>query len=211
MNRKKVALAILLIALLLSLIYSVSSQPKAKRAGVLKYKGSGPTSKAQTALPFSSSSSARVDDTKVNLAGLDKEYPRYSGIRRNIFSPIFQEDIKPESKPAPGKINLPVPPPPPLAPPPPPAPPVPQVPEITPVQRDMAKFTFLGFLKKDNKKTIFLSSDKEIFLVKKGDTIAGKYQVTNLTDEALTIQPLADGGEIIIPLVENKTLAAPRR
>ncbi|NJD91601.1 MAG: hypothetical protein FIA91_08820 [Geobacter sp.] len=75
----------------------------------------------------------------------------------------------------------------------------------------MATFTFLGFLKKESRKTIFLSNGKEIFLVKKGDRIAGKYDVTSLTDEALTISSLQDGGEILIPLVENKPLSAPKK
>ena len=35
----------------------------------------------------------------------------------------------------------------------------------------MARYTFLGFLQKDNRKTVFLSRDKEIVLVKKGDKI----------------------------------------
>ena len=75
----------------------------------------------------------------------------------------------------------------------------------------MAKFTFLGFLKKDNIKTIFLSKDKEIFLAKKGDKIAGRYEIANITDDALMISILPDGGEIIIPLVENRSLSAPRQ
>jgi hypothetical protein len=110
---------------------------------------------------------------------------------------------------------LPPPPPPPKKPPPaPPAPPVvtpPPAPPVDPVARDIARFTFLGFLKKDNKKTIFLSSDKEIYLVKKGDKIAGKYDVTNVTDEALTISVASSGNEIVIPLVENRALSAPNR
>jgi len=75
----------------------------------------------------------------------------------------------------------------------------------------MAKFTFLGFLKKDNRKTIFLTNGKEIFLVKKGDKLSGRYDVTALTDEALTITSIQDGGEIVIPLVESRPLAAPRK
>ncbi len=75
----------------------------------------------------------------------------------------------------------------------------------------MATFTFLGFLKKDNKKTIFLSNGKEIFVVKKGDKISGKYDVTAVTEEALTITSIQSGGEVVIPLVENSPLAAPRR
>ena len=89
--------------------------------------------------------------------------------------------------------------------------PPPAVAEPTPLQREMAKFTFLGFLKKENRKTIFLSNGKEIFLVKKGDKIAGKYDVTSLTDETLTISSIKDGGEILIPLVENRPLNVSRK
>ncbi len=73
----------------------------------------------------------------------------------------------------------------------------------------MAKFTFLGFLKKDDKKTIFLAKENEILLVKKGDKIANNYQVANITDEALTINPISGEGQIVIPLVENMPLSAP--
>jgi hypothetical protein len=138
---------------------------------------------------------------------LNQQKDRFTGYKRNIFKPIFHEEQK----------GLPVPPPPP--PPKRQAPPLPikeapatmpvqQVAEPTPMQRDMAAFTFLGFLKKGDKKTIFLSSNKEIFLARKGDRLAGKYDVTTITDEALVITS-QDGSEIIIPLVENKPLAAP--
>lgn len=210
MNRKKLTLAILVLLLILSIIYSVFSQPRQKKAGTLKYPGKGATVSQTGSKAFSTSTSARIDDKKLHLQLLDKEYPKFAGFRRNIFAPIFHEDVKPESRPT-GRINLPIPPPPPVRPAPPVAPPAMQMPEQTPVQRDMARFTFLGFLKKDNSKTIFLSSDKEIFLVKKGDTIAGKYEVANLTEDALTIHPLSGGGEIVIPLIENKSLAAPKR
>ena len=128
---------------------------------------------------------------------------------RNIFKPIFEIGVKKPSVPLP-----PPPPPPEIKPVPPPVPvppPPPQVIEQTPEQRDLATFTFLGFLKKENRRTIFLTNGKEIFVVKKGDKISGKYNVTSLTDEALTISSLLDGREIVIPLVENKPLAAPRR
>lgn len=210
MNRKKLALAILVILLILSIIYSVFSQPRQKKAGSLKYPGTGATVSQPRSKVFSSLSSARIDDKKLHLELIDKEHSKFAGFKRNIFSPIFHEDVKQETKPT-GRINLPIPPPPPVRPAPPVTPPAMQVPEQTPVQRDMARFTFLGFLKKDNNKTIFLSSDKEIFLVKKGDTIAGKYEVSNLTEDVLTIHPLVGGGEIVIPLVENKSLAAPKR
>lgn len=211
MNRKKLTLAILLVLLVLSIIYNVFSQPRQNRTTTLKYQGTTLRNAPSGSKAFATTSSAKVDDKKVHLDLLDKSHSKFAGFKRNIFSPIFQEEAKLESKTS-GRINLPVPPPPPpLRPAPPLPPPVAQPPEQTPVQRDMARFTFLGFLKKDNKKTIFLSSDKEIFLVKKGDTIAGRYEVANVTDDALTTHPLEDGGEVVIPLVENKSLAAPKR
>lgn len=75
----------------------------------------------------------------------------------------------------------------------------------------MARFTFLGYLKKDNRKTVFLSKDKEILLVHQGDKIGGKYEVTSVTDNALSIRVLSDGSEIVIPLVENRPLNVPMR
>jgi hypothetical protein len=77
------------------------------------------------------------------------------------------------------------------------------------IQREMAQFNFLGFLKKGDRRTIFLSSSNEIFLVKKGDMIAGKYQVANITDEMLAVRSKENGIEVIIPLMENRPLAVP--
>jgi hypothetical protein len=202
MSRQRMILSILLALLAIASVYSYLRMPRLKTAETLKY----------AAVPAESprgGSPAEPDDKKLHLELLDREQPRFSGFRRNIFRPIFHEEAK----------ALPLPPPAPPArtvlPPPPPPPPVSTPPVAvampTPVQRDMAKFTFLGFLKKDNKKTIFLSSSNEIFLVKKGDRIAGKYEVTNITDEALTISLLAEGGEIVIPLTENRPLSAPRQ
>ena len=74
----------------------------------------------------------------------------------------------------------------------------------------MAQFTFLGFLEKDRHKTIFLAQGKDIFLVKKGERLAGKYEAVAITDEALTIRVIGEGNnEIIIPLFENQALKAP--
>lgn len=210
MNKQKLTLAILVLVLILSIFYAIFSQPRQERAGNIKHTGGSAPTKLAPARGFAGMSTVRSDDKKLHLELLDRDGARFAGFKRNIFAPIFHEDVKPEPKPT-GRINLPVPPPPPPRPAPPAMPPAGHVPELTPVQRDMSRFTFLGFLKKDNQKTIFLSSNKDIFLVKKGDTIAGKYQVANVTDDALTIHPVGDGGEIIIPLVENKSLAAPKR
>lgn len=204
MNRQKVILTALLALFAVSLVVSYFRMPTQKRVDKLQYV-SGMTVKETKGEVISSN-----DDTRVHLELLDRTPSTVVTVRRNLFSDLFAVQEK--------KPIVPLPPPPP-----PPARPVvaephveerpapPAVVEPTPLQRDMARFTFLGFLKKDNHKTIFLSNDKEIFLVKKGDKISGKYDVTALTDEALTISSMQDGGEIIIPLIENRPLSAPKR
>lgn len=197
MNRQKVLLSILLAVFGITALVSYFRMPEQKTVEKLKFVpgmvvAAKPNTDAQT-----------PDDSRLRLDLLEGQKDRFSGYKRNIFKPIFHEEIK--------ALPVPPPPPPPKKLPPvvqPPPVTVPKVVEPTPVQRDMAAFTFLGFLKKGEKKTIFLSSNKEIFLARKGDRLAGKYEVTTITDEALVITSL-DGGEIVIPLVENKPLAAP--
>ncbi len=203
MNRRKLILVILLIIFGLSIGYSYLKMPRLKR--IEKSANTNET----TVRHGSYEKGAVYDSNKLNLELLDNNQVISKRLHRNIFQPIFTDESKtgsPDGLPLPGgrpvvsapssktitTNNL-------------------QTSELPQYVRDMRKFTFLGFLKKDNYKTIFLSSDKEIFLVRKGDKILGRYEVINLTDEALTISVLSDGSEIVIPLVENKALNAPRR
>ncbi len=198
MNRKKLILAILVLSFVAAATYSYIRMPRQKTVAELKFMP------GMKATPRVATTPQANDDVRLRLELLEQQTARFAGYKRNLFKPIFYEEQK----------SLPAPPPPPppkaqpvkpvaTAPPPPPA-----AEPQTPLQRDMASFTFLGFLKKGEHKTIFLSSNKEIFLARKGDRLAGKYEVTNITDEALVITSL-DGGEIVIPLVENKPLSAP--
>ena len=206
MNRKKLVLCLLLLVLAGSITYSVLHSPKEERVANLKYRpgSTAPAPRKGAAVPARNA----VRDSEVHLALLDRALPRFSGYRRNIFSPIFREEVKlPPFKPLP-------PPPkpvaaPPTSPPPVPAPPAPPT-EDQLAAAEMAKFTFLGFLKKDGAKTVFLSSNNEIFLAKKGTMLGLKYQVSDLTDDAITIKSTAGGRELVIPLVENKALGTGR-
>ena len=202
MNRPKLILAVLLVLFVCSLVYSFIRMPRQKRVEKLKYQ------QGMTAEPTRTKQAALDDTARVRLDLLDQPGSRAHLGGRNIFRGGLAGEVKKT------KIPLPPPPPPPqkVEPPVTAAPPSqPTAIEPTALQRDMATFTFLGFLKKEGRKTIFLSNGKEIFLVKKGDRIAGKYDVTSLTEDILTISSLQDGGEILIPLVENKPLSAPRK
>ena len=209
MNRKKLVLCLLLIALAGSIVYSVLHSPKEQRVAILKYRPGAVAPVARKSAPQPAATGG--DDQSVHLALLDRELPRFSGYRRNIFRPIFSEEVKlPPFKPLPlppKPVALPAPPPMPSAPaPPPPAPPTAE--EVA--ASEMAKFTFLGFLKKDGARTVFLSSNNEIFLAKKGSFLTPKYQVSDLTDDAITIKMVAGGRELVIPLLENRALGTRR-
>lgn len=204
MNRQRATLAAVLILFACSLVYSYLRMPRQERIEKLTYRP------GMTAQPLKSAKNKDSDSVRVRLDLLERKQGGAPAGGKNIFQSLFDTGVKKPS------VPLPPPPPPPvkkIAPPPVAvtAPSGPQAVEPTPMQRDMATFTFLGFLKKENRKTIFLSTGKEIFLVKKGDKISGKYDVTELTDEAITISSLQDSGEIVIPLVENRPLAAPRK
>jgi hypothetical protein len=194
MNRRKLALAILLVVFAVAVVYSYLRLPPQKTVARLKYTTGMKADASRTAVKAQ-------DVNKLRLDLLDKDQPRFSGFQRNIFRPIFTLEMKPPLYPLhAGKPVLPVPPPPP--------PPPPYV-EPTPAQKAMeevGRFTFLGFLLKENRKTIFLSSDNQIILVRKGDKIAGKYEVASITDEALTISLSATGEQITVPLMENRAL-----
>ncbi len=188
MNRQKLLLSLLLVLLALSVAYSYWKMPRQKSVAKLTY-GPGSTAKSRmvTAKPL-------PPEMRVRLDLLDREPESFSGFKKNIFGAIGQGKtvpVKHAAKASNPVVHLPAPPP---------------VPQISPVQRDMAQLTFLGFLKKDNKKTIFLSGNNEIFLVKKGDTIMGRYLVADITDEALTIRSSLDGSVTVIPLIENRPL-----
>ena len=202
MNRQKLLLCLLLLILAGSVGYNILRAPKQQRVAQLKYRPGAP---AQTAGKKGAAAPKGEADARVRLDLLDRELPRFAGFQRNIFSPIFRD----ESKPPPFK-PLPPPPPPVKAPPPlpqpvqAPAPPPPSKEQIA--ESELAKFVFLGFLKQNGEKTVFLSRNNEIFLGKKGSSLGPKVRVTDLTDDAITIKSVDGGREIVIPLVENRAL-----
>lgn len=212
MNRQKLVLFILLIVLVLAVIWSVMSVPRQKTVSKLKYAPGQKLEDAKTAAaPLAagaakpaSASVATGDERVLRLDLLEREQAGFRGYRRNIFKPIFTDEITLMKQ----KVVAFKPPPlPPVAAPPPKVEP-PPVAQPETIQSTLARFVFLGYLKKDNRKTIFLSKDKEIILVRKGDKFAGRYEAKSVTDQALTIAATDSGEEIIIPLIENQPLIA---
>ena len=213
MNRQKLALFILLIVLVLAVVWSFMSVPRQKTVTTLKY-APGQTQasvKAAVATPATnaakqtSASAATGDERTLRLDLLEREQSGFKGYRRNIFKPIFSDEIKLM------KLKAVAIKPPPITPvavlPPKVEPPLPVAQPETP-RKELAHFIFLGFVKKDKRQTIFLSKDNEIILVRKGDKFAGRYEAKSVTEQALTIVATDSGEEIIIPLIENQPLIA---
>ncbi len=215
MNRKKVALFVLLILFAVAVIWSYFALPRQKTVSTLKYTpGQVATAPRPAAVPpvaAPSKPSTTTDDRFLHLELLSQNQSGFKGYRRNIFKPVFIDEIKVMMRKAAAPKPLPLPPvavpklePPPVAKVDPP--PVTGQPDV--LKATLARFVFLGYVKKDNRKTIFLSKDKEIILVRKGDKFAGKYEAKNLTDQALTIVATDTGDETVIPLIENQPLSA---
>jgi hypothetical protein len=148
---------------------------------------------------------ATGDERVVRLDLLEREQSGFKGYRRNIFKPIFSDEITLMKQRA---VAIKPPPMPPVAVQPPIVVPPPVAAQPETLQSTLARFVFLGYLKKDNRKTIFLAKDKDIILVRKGDKFAGRYEARSVTDQALTIVATDSGEEIIIPLIENQPLFA---
>jgi hypothetical protein len=216
MNRKKLALFILLIILALAIVWSYMSAPRQKTVSTLKYAPGQTQSTTRPVVAATAVKDAKQaaltaiagDERVLRLERLEGEQSGFKGYRRNIFKPIFIDEIKMMKQRAvaikPPAIPPVAVPPPKVEPPPPPPPPT--AAEI--LQSTLARFVFLGYLKKDNRRTVFLSKDKDIILVRKGDKFAGRYEAKSVSDQALTIVATDSGEEIVIPLIENQPLAA---
>jgi hypothetical protein len=137
---------------------------------------------------------------------LERKSQPYPGVRRDLFSAVSavsqneaEIEVLPEEPP---EV---IPPPIVVVAAPPPPPPSPQ--EIA--QQELARYKFVGFFKKGEKKTIFLSTAGEILLVRKGDYLGRdrKYYVVNITDTTLELHK-DDAGDFSIKLTDQESLSA---
>ncbi len=196
MNRQRLILFILVILFIIAVVWSYSAMPRQKKVSTLTYKPGQQEKKQVTAAekPVANSD----DGTRLKISLLEAEQSGFKGYRRNIFKSAFIDEVKIAKAralaiiPPPVIVSAPV------------------VPVVqTPVAAPLARFTFLGFLKKGSVRTIFLSKDnKDILLLKKGDKVAGRYEASDISDQALTITVTDTGEKIVIPLIENRPLTA---
>ncbi|MDR3579325.1 MAG: hypothetical protein P4L44_05115 [Oryzomonas sp.] len=216
MNRQRLILFILLIALAIAVMWSFFAMPRPRVAPSQKNTPGQRSTSAKGGAVSTTPAPALPRDTRIlKLEQLNRDQDVFKGYRRDLFRPIFVDELKlMQNKAAALKRVKP----PPLRPPPPPPPP-PSPSNIVPAlsaaeeraqrnRQELGKFVFKGFLNEDNKKTIFLIKDGAIILVKKGDVFEKRFKAASITDQALTIQDLDSGEEIVIPLMENLSLKA---
>ncbi len=201
MNRQKWILAVLVLIFCGVLFWSFRSTPTTRTVGSLTFKP-GEQGKKQVPAVSAPSTGSGDDGTVLNVSLLDQKKNDFTGYKRNIFKPIFTVDdtmvlqkrvaASPPKQMVVTKVQ--------------PAASV-TLPDVSASASPLARFVFLGFLKKGREKTIFLANDnKDILLVKAGNIIADRYQATSITEQSLTLTVVDTGDVIVIPLVENRAM-----
>lgn len=187
MNKKYLVFAVLM-ALLVIIIVNNMKQSGQSRVAELTYK-TGTISSASAGI-------------ETNFPRIEKELLSPPAIsfrmgKKAIFDPLEfpQKKIK----------SLPVVPPPLLI-----AEPISKHEPPSVIEKHVAKFIFLGFLESRKGKTIFLSKDDDVIIVKEGDVMLKKYLVKKITDNNVIITSVDDSESITISLVENEPLRKKR-
>ena len=136
---------------------------------------------------------------------LDRKSQPYPGVHRNLFGSSERvEEIevyidKPASVIIPQVVVT-------------PSPPPPRVPSSSPqevARQELSRYKFVGFFKKGENKTIFLSTEGGVLLVRKGEYIGRdrKYYVVNITDTDMELRK--EGvGDFSIKLTDQESLSA---
>ncbi len=190
MKRQKIILTILLVILGLAMTYAFWNAPRQARVASTVPAGSAVKSPAPQKV-------AILDEKrKVRLDLLPRKGEAFAAPERNIFR---LTEVRPQPAP-----------PPPVQPPPPPVVERPVVkPPPLPV-KPLPHFTFLGFLEKAGQKTVFLTSNNEIYLVKAGQQFGPgqEFQIAELTDENLVIHQVAGGAPITVPLTSGASASS---
>lgn len=203
----KRTLGFLIPAFIASLIYAYLQMPRQERVSTGDDKiTQRPQTKKQQRGQKSAKSGSEGGYPRLRSDLLERKSQPYPGVRRDLFSAAFvlsqregETEIFLE---APPEVITP-----PVVVAPPPAPPPPSAQEIA--QQELGRYKFVGFFKKGEKRTIFLSTNGEVFLVRKGEYLGRdrKYYVVNITDTTLELHKV-DAGDFTIKLTDQESLSA---
>lgn len=209
MNKQKLTLLIVVVLFLCAIAYSFYAMPRQKSVAELKYttgqKATSPRKTFAVKKTVGDSKKQVSNERVLRLDLLTEQRQGFKGYKRNVFKPVFVDELELMKQKAITRtmpqINKIIPSPQPVI--------QTQIAKPEAPRAALAQFTFLGYLEKDGKKTLFLTKDKEIILVKNGERFSGgKYEISSLTDKLLTILVVENGEEIVVPLFENRPLVA---
>lgn len=198
----KRTLFFLLPILIISLIYGYLKTPQQKQVVTVndnKVKEKLNTNKKQQGVKVNTIGNDGFPRLRTDL--LERESKSYPGVHKNLFSAVggsgqieVQEEVLPE--PLPEEIT------PVYVPPPPPSPQ-----EVA--AKELALYKFVGFFKKGDKKTVFLSTAGEVSLVHIGDHLGRgrEYYVKNITDSKMELHKKGVG-DFSIKLIDQEALSA---
>lgn len=191
MNRKRVILAALLGVLSISLLYAYLSTPRLEKAPP---RAADPVAgKAVELQP--GTVQERIDFTFLITA--EEDFPE---AKRDLFRfgrrlPVTTEALAPRTAAPPVQtVKMPDPP----------------VVPIDVAENSLERFTFLGFLQKAGEKTVFLSSDGNLFLAKRGERfgVDREFLVESIDGNLLRVRHGGSERLIEIPLIEQQKLRA---
>jgi len=189
MNRQRKILIGLVIALILALASTWFRMPAQQRVSETAASGTGKV----VATPATSADSAQ----RLHVELLERRPQRFRPPERDLFNFV----VPPPKIPKMPVVAVP-------PPPPPPPPPTPEMIRRTEVTRALARFTFLGYLLKDQRRTVFLSQGESLFLVQEGDRFGDNdmFHAVSITPQKMTITQADNPGVIEIQLVEKAPL-----
>jgi hypothetical protein len=194
MNRQRIILAGLLAALALSLIYAYIATPRLEQAPPRATDKPGVATDETSADPDSENAPERI-----NFDYMVVKPQQFPGAERDIFRYVARRPVRTEPPPvaiAPTPVARPVVPPP--------------VVPLAVVQKELSKFTFLGFLEKAGEKIVFLSSSGNLFLASRGESfgVNREFRVADIDDKLLKVSRVGNEDLIEIPLIEQQQLTA---
>ncbi len=197
MNRQRLVLACLAAVLALSLLYAFWAMPRQEKAPprpVTATPAVGPAKAGKPAPVRKTEKPARAPADRLLLDLLNREPQAFPGAGRDIFhlggrvlAVVEAEPVKVEPPPEPPK-----------------PPPTPE--EI--LKGSLKDIIFLGFLDKGGKRTVFLNSGGEVFLVKAGERFGKEKELIarEITAKHLVVG-WVDGPETVkVQLLENEKL-----
>lgn len=193
MKGKLRILLVLLVLLCLSVVYAVWMSPRQEEISVRKV----------AVQPRQEAAAAPAGDLpKLQLELLDTEPQAYPGAERDIFQFKSLRRTGPVKKASPPKKIL--------------RPPVAEQPEtaVPPqVNRELSRFTLLGFVETTAGKTVFLSSGGETFIARTGQSFGRdqEFLVEHIHGNQLVVSRNGTDALIEVALVENEPLAVSSR